>query len=119
LVKRFAVKAAPALEALLGTTVQCLLLPSAHAVSSSMPATVAFSVPASGESRRHAHESVSFPLPFLSAITVPTDLAAFAVWHARNAHSAAGRTDSGVSRCINGLSFCDEKGLGPNATFPG
>ena len=110
LVKRFA--AAPALEAPLGTTVQCLLLPSAHAVSSSMPATVAFSVPASGESRRHAHESVSFPLPFLSAITVPTDLAAFAVWYARNAHSAAGRTDSGVSRCITDFHFVMKKAWG-------
>ena len=66
LVKRFAAaKGAPALEAPLGATVQCLLVPSGHAVPSPMPATVASSVPASGESQRRERESVSFPLPFL------------------------------------------------------
>ena len=99
LVKRFAAEAAPALEAPLSTTVQCLLLPYGDAVQSPTPAAVASSVSDTCKCKGREREPVRIALPLLPALPVPSDLAAFAVWYATNARSAALRNSSGISRC--------------------
>ena len=69
-------------------------------MQSQTPAAVAYSVSDTRERQRRERESVRIALPLLPALTVPSDLAAFAVWYAMNARSAACRTTSGISRCM-------------------